>query len=327
MLPGSNFLAFAAAAAAAAAWTPTAAPDRIGAELSALRETARTRGEALWPGYGAAPFGFLLVHGEHEMLLCHPNMPAGFARDGSDAATGCDRFVRPRSGLSDTLLAAMPLFGPPSTIVMGTPETTGLSPARWRSTIFHEHFHQWQSDLPDYYARVAALDLAGGDQSGMWMLNFAFPYDQPEVAAAYVAAAGALLAAIEARGSDAFRTRLADYAERRRAFAAAAGERNWRYLDFQLWQEGVARWTEIALGRGSTDAAMRAEAEARETELLAGLRRPDLARQQRLVAYPMGAGEAMLLEACGPGWRARYPSLLALGPLIDAAARACVASG
>lgn len=323
MLPASNILVLAAAAASMG----MTLPNPVGSELSALRDVARTRGEALWTGYGAAPFGFLLVQGEREVLLCHPSMPAGFTREAAEPETDCDQFVRPRSGLSDALLAAMPLFGPPSTIVMGTPQTTGLSLARWRSTILHEHFHQWQSDLPEYYGRVAALDLAGGDQSGMWMLNFAFPYERPEVAAAYAAAAGALLAALEARGTEAFRPRLADYAERRRAFAAAAGERNWRYLDFQLWQEGVARWTEIALGRGSADAAMRAEAEAREAELLAGLRRPDLARQQRLVAYPMGAGEAMLLEACGPAWRARYPSLLALGPLIDAAARECVASG
>jgi hypothetical protein len=319
MLPASNILAFAAIAAS----TLAAPAEPIGAELSALRDIARSQGEALWPGFGSAPFGLLLVHGEREVLLCHPSMPAGFSPDGADAATGCDRFVRPRSGLPDALLAAMPLFGPPSTIVMGTPETTGLSPARWRSTVFHEHFHQWQSHLPDYYARVAALDLAGGDETGMWMLNFAFPYDRPEVGAAHAAAAAALLAAIESRGTDAFGARLADYAERRRAFAAAAGERNWRYLDFQLWQEGVARWTEIALGRGSSDAAMRAEAVAREAEALAELRRPDLARQQRLAAYPMGAGEAMLLEACGPGWRARYPSLLAMGPLIEDAMREC----
>lgn len=323
MLPGSNILVFAAALVS----TATAQGDPAGSELAALRELARIQGEALWPGYGTAPFSFLLVHGEREVLLCHPSLPAGFTRDGADAATGCDRFVRPRSGLPDALLAAMPLFGPPSTIVMGTPETTGLSPPRWRSTILHEHFHQWQSHLPEYYGRVAALDLAGGDETGMWMLNYAFPYDRPEVGAAYAAAAGALLAAIEARGTDAFRARLADYAGRRRAFAAAAGERNWRYLDFQLWQEGVARWTEIALGRGSSDAAMRAEAEAREAEALAELRRPDLARQQRLVAYPMGAGEAMLLEACGPGWRARYPSLLAMGPLIEDAVRECRAAG
>lgn len=171
--------------------------------------------------------------------------------------------------------------------------------------------------------RVAALDLAGGDTSGMWMLDFPFPYADAAVGEAYGGAARALAAALAARGQPQFGARVADYLARRRAFAAAAGARNWRYLEFQLWQEGVARWTELALGNASADAAMHADAAAREAAILRALNQPDLAGQQRLVAYPMGAGEALLLEACRAPWRARYPALLALGPLIEDAARSC----
>ena len=306
----------------AAATTP--APG-LGADLAAIRREARSSGEAIWPGYGSAPFGFLLIDGNTETLLCQAPSP-GFTPAGRDEATGCERHVRPRSGLPEGLLAAMPVFGPPSTIVMGTPQATGLAPARWRLTILHEHFHQWQSSLPAYYERVAALDLAGGDETGMWMLNYPFPYDRPDLVSAYAAAAGALHEAIAARGTPRFLDRLGHYLERRRAFASAAGERHWRYMEFQLWQEGVARWTEIAIGRASADPALRAEAAAREGELIVELRRPDLAASGRTVAYPLGAGEAMLLEACGPAWRARYPQLLALGPLIEEAGRSCPAA-
>jgi hypothetical protein len=302
---------------------PAVQADAIGAELARLRETARTSGEALWPGYGSAPFGFLLVGQSQEVLLCQPAPPPGFAPAGRDEAVGCDRFVRPRTGLPEGLLAAMPLFGPPSTIVMGTRESTGLTVLRWRATLLHEHFHQWQTALPGYFARVAALDLAGGDQSGMWMLNFPFPYADPTIGAAYYQAAQALADALEARRTGHFAAKVAAYVERRRAFAAASGERNWRYLEFQLWQEGVARWTEIALGRNSDDWATRMDAAAREEEVIGSLRHPELSRQGRLAAYAIGAGEAMLLEACGPGWRARYPTLLAMGPMVEEAATSC----
>jgi hypothetical protein len=311
------------AMAAAAAMPLAVDPPTIEEELAAIHAVARVHGDSLWPGFSAAPFGFLLVDGEREILLCHPTVPAGFASEGRDAATGCKRMVRPRSGLPDGLLAAMPLFGPPSTIVVGTPSATGLTPMRWRLTILHEHFHQWQTELPDYYARVAALDLSGGDETGMWMLDFPFPYDDRAAAQAFAEASQALARALAARGGQDFHEHVADYAARRQAFAAVAGERNWRYFEFQLWQEGVARWTEIAIGRSSNDKEMHAEAESREREVLEALAEPDLPRQQRLAAYPLGAGEAMLLEACEPTWRRRYADLLALGPLIEQAVRGC----
>ena len=306
---------------------PPPPPDPVAVELAALRATAGTAGEALWPGFGSAPFGMLVIQRDQESLLCQPSVPPGFSFAGRDPATGCNRFVRPRTGLPAGLLAAIPIFGPPSTIVMGTRDATGLSPMRWRSTVFHEHFHQWQAELPGYYGRVAALDLAGGDETGMWMLSFPFPYDDAAIRAAYYNAAQALADALEARRTQGFPTRVAQYVEQRRALAAAAGERNWRYLEFQLWQEGVARWTEIALGRNSDDWATRMDAEAREQEVIGGLQHPDLERQRRLVVYELGAGEAMLLEACGTGWRSRYATLLALGPLVEEAAVACRGRG
>ena len=301
---------------------PTRPPD-WGAELAMLQEMARGPGETLWPGFGAAPFGMLVIERGGETLICQPSMPAGFGTPSRDAATGCDRALRPRGSLPDSLLAAMPVFGPPSTIIVGTPQATGVSLPRWRLSVLHEHFHQWQDVLPDIYARMAALDLAGGDETGMWMLNFPFPYERESTVSAYAAAARALSAAVMTRGTDAFPARVADYLRLRRAFAADAGERNWCYFEFQLWKEGVARWTEVAIGRAADDPALRADAALRERQIIGELEEPDLARRRRVVVYAMGAAEAMLMEACGAPWRAAYPQVLALGPLLDQAAREC----
>src|SRR5205823_11170202 len=48
-------------------------------------------------------------------------------------------------------------------------------------SMLHEHFHQLQDSQPNSYAETEALNLSHGDQTGMWMLNYAFPYDSPEV--------------------------------------------------------------------------------------------------------------------------------------------------
>ena len=300
---------------------PAATP--IARDLAATQSLARGAGERLWPGYGGAPFGMLLVTENAETLYCQKNPPKDFALDGRDAATGCARWTRARGNMPDNLLAAMPVFGPDSTIVMGTPEKTGFEREDWLRTILHEHFHQWQSSRPGYYARVDALDLKGGDASGMWMLNFPFPYADPKTGSAYANASNALADALEARHKPEFLPAFDRYLAARHVFADSVGARNWRYLDFQLWQEGGARWTEYAIAKAGGTAAARDAALAGEARTLKRLRSPDLAKQGRDLAYTYGTAEIMLVDACGPRWRKAYPVAVQLGPIVEAARARC----
>lgn len=316
---------FLAAAPAASAQTQSPA-SVIGPHLAQVRNFAAAEGERVWPGYGSAPFGFLLVSKKHESLLCRDEVPAGFTPSPFEPATGCRQFTRPRSNLPDNLLAAFPLFGPPAVIVMGTPESTGRSEASWIRTILHEHFHQWQNALPEYYDRTRALDLAGGDETGMWMLNYPFPYDDPGVVAAFDDASQRLAEAVAARGALRFGAAFDAYLAARQALAARAGERNWRYIELQLWQEGVARWTEIRLGKWYPRQDVRDSAIRLEQATLNELRAPKLSEKKREVAYAFGAAETMLLQACWPQWRDAYPEQLALGALLERARKSCASA-
>lgn len=296
---------------------------KVGQAISDARAFSVHSGDKVWPGYGQAPWGFLLVSGEVEQLVCQPAMPPGFTPVLADASTDCVRYVRPRSSLPDNLLAAMPVFGSPSTIVMGTPSTTGRSWANWTRTILHEHFHQWQDALPGYFAQLAHLDLAGGDQSGMWMLNYPFPYAKPQVTVAFGRAARALGSAQDARGTPEFRSKFRAYLRARNGMAAIAGERNWRYAELELWREGVARWTEIKLGGLFPDASVQASARDLERTTREYLKKPDLAASGREFVYPYGAAEAMLLDACGSDWKREYPKQLGLRLLLHRAINKC----
>jgi hypothetical protein len=322
----TRLLALAVAAVMTSAAAPPAAID-LGSHLAQVREFSAGEGEAVWPGYGNAPFGFLLVTEKAESLLCRDIVPQGFEPAGRDEATGCARYTRPPTGLPANLLAAMPLFGLPSVIVMGTPQATGRTEASWVRTILHEHFHQWQYALPGYFDRLKALDLHGGDETGMWILNYPFPYDDPAVSAAFTLASNALADAVAARATPQFGSAFDSYIEARQALAASAGEDNWRYMELQLWQEGVARWTEIRLGKWYPRQDVRDSAERLEDSTLAELRSPNLPEKKRVALYAYGAGEAMLLQACGHGWRADYPNQMALGPLLAAARSNCAAIG
>lgn len=110
------------------------------------------------------------------------------------------------------------------------------------------------------------------------------------------------------------------YIAARHRLAKAAGDRNERYLAFQLWQEGAARYTELALARlvamklepslafcvlegfvPFLDVATEIKKEMRED-----LARGDLPTRKRVAFYAFGCGEALLLDRSVPGWRKRY---------------------
>jgi hypothetical protein len=206
---------------------------------------------------------------------------------------------------------------------MGTPEATGRTEEGWVRTILHEHFHQWRYALPDYFSRIGALDLHDGDQTGMWILNYPFPYEDPRVGRTFADASQKLSEAVAARETPELLPAFDRYIAARQALAAEAGERNWRYLELQLWQEGVARWTEIALGKIYPLQKVRDSAARLERDTLDELRNPSLRERKREAVYAYGAGEAMLLEECWPEWRSEYGTQLTLQPLLQMARTKC----
>ena len=150
------------------------------ARLADAFRLAEELGDEVWPGWSRAPFAVLLVTPEREFLVRHPAPPAGFARVGHDSTLGSDVYARPRV-FPVNLLATFPIGGPLPVIVIGTPEQTRKSTTGWILTLLHEHFHQLQFSRPGYYAGLNALGLARGDTTGMWALNYAFPYQSPTV--------------------------------------------------------------------------------------------------------------------------------------------------
>lgn len=295
--------------------------------VAEARAMALEAGDALWDGYADAPFGILLIEPERETLFCHDGPAAGFEPAGDDPLTGCAMKTRERV-FPTNLRASFPAMDGVPTVVIGTPEGTELAAWDWALMIGHEHFHQLQNAQPGYFDGVAALDLAGEDASGMWMLNYPFPYDDPDVSAAASVWAEDLLIALNADAGG-LPAAVRDVIAARGALAQRVSEADWRYAEFQLWQEGVARWTEAALagvlaGRPVPDGwpAMADLAQARETRMrehLLAIAASGFEGRGRVAFYALGAAEAGILERAAPDWRARYfAEPFALGPYFPA---------
>lgn len=289
------------------------AEDRVRlAEVNRLRHIVHR----VWPAWSEAPFALLLVADSVEFLLWHPHASDQFVAQGYDSLLETEVFTRTRR-FATNLLATFPAIDRTPVIVIGQPANTGKTSSEWVVTALHEHFHQLQFAHPGYYGALDTLGLARGDQSGMWMLSYPFPYDSLPIERQVRAASTALADALDASvvGEPLRRVSRA-YDDLRGALSVA----DRRYLEFQVWQEGVARYVEYECAL----LAARAEAPSTAfvtladyvpytevatrllTAIMRDLRNSDLSVNRRTTFYPFGAALALLFDRAKPDWKARY---------------------
>jgi hypothetical protein len=277
-------------------------------------------GDRVWADWNKAPFAVLLVTPDYEFLIRHPKPSPDFVLTGYDALLQSNVYYRKRTQPTN-FLATFPIVGGIPTIVIGQAENTDKKTSTpWVVTVLHEHFHQLQSSQPGYYDAVNALELSRGDQTGMWMLNYPFPYDWMEMEEHFSLLSLLLADALEAETRADFSAKLSAYRKQRRELELTLSPDDYRYFSFQLWQEGIARYTEyriakLAGGGYKPSQAFRAlrdyrpfaqVAEETKSGILNELRISQLADYKRVMFYAIGAGEGLLLDRTNPRWRQRY---------------------
>lgn len=294
----------------------TSGPETV--DLLRLAEALRlTRAvqTLVWPGWDTAPFPVLLVGQEREFLMSYPRTPPGFTDIGYSSILQTQIWSRPRQ-LQPDLLATFPAFGPPSVVVVGRAEATKKTSTTWVLTLLHEHFHQYQAANPEYYREVEQLGLSAGDQTGMWMLNYPFPYQSEEIAERFSAISRELVRVLEQSAAPQRRAFWGTYVK----FLGNLSERDRRYLSFQVWQEGIARYAELRVAEAASRTfGVSLEFQAlpdfqpfatvagqMRAAILAELANSDLRKQQRVSFYALGAGLAMLLDEDVPNWKSKY---------------------
>ena len=275
-------------------------------------------GDKIWPGINGVPFVVLLVTDSMEFLINHPYPSADFKVSEEDSVLKTKIYYRKKQ-YSKAFLATFPAVNGVNCIVAGTPENTGKNSTDWIITLLHEHFHQYQYTQKDYYSSVAALDLAGGDETGMWQLNYPFPYDSLPVNRQYVKYTSALSKAVLGIASKDFKEFFKEFVKERKKLRQLLKPADYRYLSFQLWQEGIARYTEYKFLQlldeytPSADIFLLADfipfkkfKEQFYRSHLASVTALKLEKEKRVCFYDIGLAEGILLDKLNPKWCSQY---------------------
>jgi hypothetical protein len=267
----------------------------------------------VWPGWSKVPAPVLLVTKDNEFLTHVEKMPEGFADNGDGF------FVRVRQ-FPASIEATFPAFGPPDVIVVGTPENTASKTSTpWLMVLMHEHFHQLQDAQPDMYKKIDELGLSHGDKTGMWMLNYPFPYEKTEVTAEFARMRDALLAALAETDNAKFKFLAAEYLKGRRTFFALLATDDRKYFNFQLWKEGIARYTQVKSAEAAANYKPTPEFAALadytsfadyrrnyRATTLKELKETKFDESKRVSFYSFGAAEGFLLDRLHPDWKKQY---------------------
>jgi hypothetical protein len=286
--------------------------------IKEAKKISEELGDKLWPGTGKVPFAIILVTDSTEFLMYHPYPSNDFTLAGNDTILKTPVYQRPRIYNKDWL-ATFPAVNGVNCIVVGTVANTGRAVTDWLITLLHENFHQFVYSSNDYYDAVKKLNLSGGDETGMWMLNYPFPYDSTPVIQQYKKYSTALINAVKAVNQKTFKHQYLLFKKEKNLFKNLLRPDDYSYFSFQLWQEGLARYTEykfLQLLRSYTvsreviniEGYLPIAVYARQfynTEL-EKLHTLDLAEQKRICIYAAGFAEGLLLDAVNKKWRRQY---------------------
>ena len=269
--------------------------------------------DQLWPDWSRTPVPLLLVTPDAEFLTHWADPPQGFEKVDDEFYAGPRKFPT-------SFLATFPAFGPPSVIVIGEPQNTGAKKSTpWLITVMHEHFHQLQNAQPGYFRAVEALGLTHGDNTGMWMIRYPFPYEDAQVAQRFARLRDMLLTTVNETDKKKFAKLASQYVSDRKKFFSQLSPDDNKYLSFQLWQEGIARYTQVKAAEAAVSYQPSPEFAAlpdyepfssygpsARAETLAELKELELAKAKRNTVYSFGATEGFLLDRLNPKWKEQY---------------------
>jgi len=286
--------------------------------IKEAKQIATKFGDSIWPEFRKTPFTIILVTDQYEFLIDHPYPSKDFQFLRKDDILEADIYYR-KQQFNKSFLATFPAVNGVNCVVIGTPENTNHNSTQWIITLLHEHFHQYQYNSPNYHQDALKLGLSNGDETGMWQINYPFPYEEADVIRAYESYTIQLRKTIENINDKDWKRNYKKLIRKRKLFKNTLSENDYKYLLFQWYQEGVARFTEYAflellknyipeIEVSSLNDFIPYDKYIHEFYLkhIANVTNLKLDKFKRVTVYDVGFAESLVIRKKNPDWNNNY---------------------
>ncbi len=283
----------------------------------------KSLGDTLWEGWTNIHISFLLVKEKYEYLINPSKKPQKFTFYEHNSYLDKDIYFRKRS-LPEKILAAFPVEEGIFPVVMGSPEKVNKSSTLWVLTVLQEMFHVFQSSKGEF-AKTSELNISD-DQTGMWQIQYPFPYSDTIVNFMIQDLAYTLFRLNSSSDGKNFSFDLKMYNQERAIFKdylklKYADDKNYKYAKFQEWKEGIGDYTEINIARLAAEKEYKPNPDftkltdfipykeifpKRYSQRLDNLKYLTTFNWGRVVFYELGAAQGFLLDKIKPDWKKIY---------------------
>lgn len=272
-------------------------------------------GDSIWENISRIPLRILLITDSLEYLINHNTPDKSFELYKYDSSLKTDIYVRQRK-FPPFLRATFPAVNGIDCIVVGDCKNTHKSEEDWIIMLLHEHFHLYQGANPEYNENVSLLAQKIANKSDNWMLDYDFPYYDTTLNKLFKDYSSSIYETFINLDRNELNPELEGWRAKQAKIQNKMKSNDYNYFQFQLWQEGIATYTEFKyldiLNRNSSNLkidhnlnfALKADniLKAYSSTLL----KNDLKKQERNLFYALGLYIGIIKDHTNPEWKTDY---------------------
>jgi hypothetical protein len=272
-------------------------------------------GDSIWENISKTPLRILLVSDSLEFLFNHSKPSKDFKLFTYDPVLRTNIYIRNRI-FPTYLLAAFPAVNSVDCIVVGSPNNVNRKDEDWIIALLHEHFHVYQGTSLLYKKTKKVLGKKFEKKCPNWMLDYNFPYNKESVINLFNKYSNLIYETYRTLDKKDLKKKINQYKLVEIEIQNSLTQDDYDYFIFQIWQEGIARYTEfrylklLNINKKYLKDVYSLDYTSKEKKLvntcISRLLNNDLQSNKRHIFYSLGLLKGIINDKTYPKWQNSY---------------------